>query len=161
MEEKYDIVNRPQHYAGQGEVECIDFIEIMIKSYNGIIAGSLFNALKYTWRSHNKNGKQDLEKALYYANKAVEKINYYKNIYPCIECAAVNKSVLTVEENLLIFKAIKQITDLLGPTESKYFLNIVSCIINGGLINESKDYSSNLIDSIENWIKIYDDKNSN
>ena len=158
MENKdFDPVQRPSHYAVQGEIECIDFIEICIKKYSGIVAGSLFNTLKYTWRTHNKNGKQDLEKALYYASKAVEKIKLYNEISACSNCAMIASNSLSVEEELIILKAVNQITSQLSEEETKCYLTIISCIVNGGLINDVKDYSNNLIEAIKKWIEIYNE----
>lgn len=67
---KQDPVNHPSHYANQGSVECIDFIATVVNQYPGIIAGDLQNVTKYTWRSHGKNGKEDIEKASWYFNHA-------------------------------------------------------------------------------------------
>lgn len=69
-QKKKDNVNHPSHYANQGQVECIDFIGAMVNKYPGIIAGDLQNVTKYTWRSHGKNGKEDIEKASWYLNHA-------------------------------------------------------------------------------------------
>lgn len=69
-EKKVDNVNHPSHYANQGQVECIDFVGAMVNKYPGIIAGDLQNVTKYTWRSHGKNGKEDIEKASWYFNHA-------------------------------------------------------------------------------------------
>ncbi len=70
MEQQKDNVNHPSHYAEQGKVECIDFIGSIVNKYPGIIAGDLQNVTKYTWRSHGKNGKEDIEKAQWYFNHA-------------------------------------------------------------------------------------------
>lgn len=63
-------VNHSGHYAGQGKVECIDFIASVINKYPGILVGDLQNVCKYTWRFHNKNGKEDIDKASWYFNHA-------------------------------------------------------------------------------------------
>lgn len=65
-----DNVNHPSHYANQGSVECIDFIATVVNKYPGILAGDLQNVTKYTWRSHGKNGKEDIAKATWYFNHA-------------------------------------------------------------------------------------------
>ena len=65
-----DNVNHPDHYANQGTVECIDFIGTIVTQYPGFIAGDLQNVIKYTWRSHGKNGKEDIKKAAWYLNHA-------------------------------------------------------------------------------------------
>lgn len=65
-----DNVNHPNHYANQGSVECIDFIGAIVNQYPGFIAGDLQNVIKYTWRSHGKNGKEDIMKASWYLTHA-------------------------------------------------------------------------------------------
>lgn len=68
MEEpKSDPVNHPAHYKAGG-IETIDFIEAKQLNYN------LGNVIKYITRSDLKgNRKQDLEKALWYLKREVEK----------------------------------------------------------------------------------------
>ena len=153
--ETYDTIKNPQHYAGQGEVECIDFIEICIKKYNGIVAGCMFNLIKYIWRSHNKNGKEDLEKALWYANRGILLIK--NNLHNCFSCATLEEK-LDPSEELLYLKAVNQITSTLDKAEADCFLTIIACIVNGGLMDGTKDYSPNVISALENWINIYDKK---
>lgn len=65
-----DPVNNPAHYK-TGNFECID----VMKETQGIDATQNFcvcNALKYVYRHKNKNGMEDLQKAIWYLNKAVE-----------------------------------------------------------------------------------------
>ena len=54
----------PQHYRIQ-PVECIE-----ITKHMDFLLG---NAFKYVWRHKEKNGSEDLNKALWYVNKAKEK----------------------------------------------------------------------------------------
>ncbi len=66
----HDMVNHPNHYT-QGGIECIDamisaFGKEAVKSY------CVVNAFKYIWRAEHKNGMEDLEKARWYVNKALE-----------------------------------------------------------------------------------------
>jgi hypothetical protein len=51
-----------------GSIECIDAIESSMSSeeFNGYLKG---NALKYLWRYRHKNGKEDLNKAIWYIQK--------------------------------------------------------------------------------------------
>lgn len=60
-------VNHPEHYNKHPSgIECIDVIEHM--GFN------LGNAMKYIWRSDLKNNAiEDLEKALWYINREIEK----------------------------------------------------------------------------------------
>lgn len=65
-----DNVNHPAHYE-TGKFECID---VMVET-QGVEATQNFcvcNALKYVYRHKKKNGMEDLQKAIWYLNKAVE-----------------------------------------------------------------------------------------
>lgn len=62
-----DNVNHPPHYT-QGNIEAID---AMISAF-GVDAVKTYchiNAFKYLWRSDHKNGKEDIEKAMWYLRK--------------------------------------------------------------------------------------------
>jgi hypothetical protein len=67
-----DPVNHPSHYT-QGDIECIDAIAAATVNLTGIEAMCTGNAIKYLWRWKQKNGKQDLEKAIWYINHMAEK----------------------------------------------------------------------------------------
>ena len=67
-----DSVNHPEHYAGGG-IECIDAM-IAALGKDSVLDFCVCNAMKYVWRHRNKNGKEDLQKAGWYLNKAVELI---------------------------------------------------------------------------------------
>ena len=65
-----DNVNHPAHYE-TGKFECID---VMVET-QGVEATQDFcvcNALKYVYRHKKKSGMEDLQKAIWYLNKAVE-----------------------------------------------------------------------------------------
>ena len=67
---EYDVVSKPKHYASTS-IECID---AMIET-QGVEAVKHFcecNAFKYLWRHNSKNGDEDVRKASWYLNKAVE-----------------------------------------------------------------------------------------
>lgn len=67
---EFDAVERPAHYA-KTSIECID---AMIET-QGVEAVKHFcecNAFKYLWRHNSKNGDEDVRKASWYLNKAVE-----------------------------------------------------------------------------------------
>lgn len=64
-----DNVNHPAHYK-QGGIETIDFIEAKNLSYH------LGNVVKYITRADHKGNKlEDLKKAQWYLNRAIEKLN--------------------------------------------------------------------------------------
>lgn len=67
--EGHDAVNHPSHYTSHPSgIECIQITEHM--GFN------LGNALKYVWRADLKgNATQDMEKAIWYINRELEKRN--------------------------------------------------------------------------------------
>jgi DNA-binding CsgD family transcriptional regulator len=62
----YDPVNHPPHYK-EGGIEVIDFIEAKQLGYH------LGNVVKYISRAYHKGGMEDLLKAQWYLNRAIEK----------------------------------------------------------------------------------------
>ena len=61
-------VNHPEHYT-QGEIECIDYIEDKDMNYR------IGNAIKYLTRYRDKGTPvKDLEKAIWYINREIDKI---------------------------------------------------------------------------------------
>lgn len=63
-------VNHPAHY-NQGGIECID---AMVAAYGkeAVENFCLINAFKYVWRNRDKNGFEDIDKAIWYLNKVKE-----------------------------------------------------------------------------------------
>ncbi len=62
-----DNVNHPNHYTN-GDIEVIDYIEDKGFNYH------LGNAIKYISRCEHKGKKvEDLEKAIWYVNREIEK----------------------------------------------------------------------------------------
>jgi len=61
-----DVVNHPPHYLKHPSgVECIQITEHM-----GFTLG---NAMKYLWRADYKNGVEDLQKAVWYIQREIQK----------------------------------------------------------------------------------------
>lgn len=71
-QEEQDVVNKPKHYT-YGDIEVIDYIEQVTKNYKPELAFAIGNAIKYISRANHKNGKEDLDKARWYLNRAFEK----------------------------------------------------------------------------------------
>lgn len=71
-----DIVNHPKHYV-TSSMECID---VMIATYGVEMVTDycIVNAFKYRWRFKEKNGIEDLKKALWYINKTAELLDVYQ-----------------------------------------------------------------------------------
>lgn len=69
-----DYVNHPPHYTQSDAkcpncmrpIECIDVVR-----HRDFSTG---NAIKYLWRYKDKNGVQDLQKAVWYINDLIEKL---------------------------------------------------------------------------------------
>jgi hypothetical protein len=67
-------VNHPDHY-NKGGVECIDGIKAACAGLTGEEAFCTGSALKYLWRWKWKNGKEDLEKAIWYINRMIQNLD--------------------------------------------------------------------------------------
>lgn len=65
-----DMVNSPRHY-NQGKFECID---VMAETFGKEATKHfcLLNAFKYIWRAGEKNGAEDIKKAIWYLEKFLE-----------------------------------------------------------------------------------------
>ena len=68
-----DAVNHPAHYTA-GSIECIDAIESALtpEQFAGYCRG---NAIKYIWRCDRKGGTQDIQKAIWYLNRAINNLS--------------------------------------------------------------------------------------
>lgn len=71
-QEEQDVVNKPKHYT-YGDIEVIDYIEQVTKNYKPELAFAIGNAIKYISCANHKNGKEDLDKARWYLERAFEK----------------------------------------------------------------------------------------
>jgi len=75
MEQQTEQVNHPYHYRSlDGQIECID---AMVAAYGKANTANFcqINAFKYVWRAGKKADNsftQDLKKAVWYLNKAIE-----------------------------------------------------------------------------------------
>ncbi len=68
---KDDPVNHPSHYETNG-IECFDAIQAS-QGDNAAVNFAVCNAFKYIWRNQHKDAQvQDLKKAVWYLNKAVD-----------------------------------------------------------------------------------------
>ena len=65
-----DNVNHPAHYENYS-IECIDAM-VETQGRDAVMAFCICNAFKYLWRHRAKNGFEDIKKANWYLNKAVE-----------------------------------------------------------------------------------------
>ena len=65
-----DPVDHPSHYT-HGSVECIDAM-VETQGKNAVQHFCICNAFKYLWRWRSKNGMEDIKKAAWYLNKAIQ-----------------------------------------------------------------------------------------
>lgn len=68
------MVSHPDHYQSETGLEVIDVIEAFTFDLKGIEATDTGNILKYICRWKNKNGLQDLEKALWYLTHLIDHV---------------------------------------------------------------------------------------
>lgn len=67
-----DYVNHPSHYQTESGIEVIDVIDAFTKGLDGVVAFDIGNAIKYVCRWKNKGGVEDLRKAIWYIQHAIE-----------------------------------------------------------------------------------------
>ena len=67
---KNDPVN-PNHYKSKNGIECIQALTAATEGLEGIEAVCTANAIKYLWRWKEKNGVEDLKKAIWYINHLI------------------------------------------------------------------------------------------
>jgi len=66
----YDVVEKPEHYNQDHDIECIDAIRAALgDGFKEYLQG---NILKYIWRHKYKNGVEDLNKARWYLDRLIE-----------------------------------------------------------------------------------------
>lgn len=66
------MVSHPSHYQSKSGLEVIDVIKAFTEDLKGIEAVDTANAIKYICRWKNKNGIQDLEKAIWYIQHLID-----------------------------------------------------------------------------------------
>lgn len=105
--EAFDIVQRPKHYnLHPSGIETIEICELL--------SFSLGNALKYVWRSGDKDDrKQDLKKAVWYLNRFYNDVRYNPGVDNYRLVAKLSEQVLAVEgkESCLGYFLKTMITD--------------------------------------------------
>ena len=69
LDDMDDTVNRPAHYAKQGQIECIDVLEQLAEDGHDF---RILNAIKYLWRYRHKGGDESLSKAVWYIDRVLE-----------------------------------------------------------------------------------------
>lgn len=76
-----DPVNHPRHY-NMGDIETIEFVDQVCAHYFGDEAFSVGSALRYLARAPHKNNKlEDLQKAVWYLQHAIGRIESKEQVY--------------------------------------------------------------------------------
>jgi len=89
---------RPNHYKSCS-IECIDAM-ILTFGTDAVAEFCIINAFKYIWRHKDKNGIEDLNKAMWYIDKAEElKYDDTRKIYTIRKLAGVLKGECDGKEN--------------------------------------------------------------
>lgn len=115
MENKKDMVNRPNHYTNRG-IECIDEM-IHVFGKQVVMDFCLCNVWKYRYRALAKNGQEDIEKSDWYMEK-------YLELKEDIDKAAKAKShKVKCNETGEILESAKEACEKYGVHHS----NIVDC----------------------------------
>lgn len=68
------MVSHPPHYQSSSGLEVIDVIEAFTAELKGVVAADTANVIKYICRWKNKNGLQDLKKAMWYLTHLINHI---------------------------------------------------------------------------------------
>ena len=66
------MVSHPSHYQSKSGLEVIDVMAAFTEGLEGIEAVDTGNAIKYICRWKDKNGIQDLEKAMWYIQHLID-----------------------------------------------------------------------------------------
>ena len=68
------MVSHPDHYKSDAGLEVIDVIEAFTSDLKGVQATDTGNIIKYICRWKNKNGVQDLKKAMWYLQHLIDHV---------------------------------------------------------------------------------------
>jgi len=72
-QQNHDSVNHPSHYTAGG-IECIEALKAATTKLTGIEAVCTANAIKYLWRWKDKNGAEDIRKAIWYCKRLLKEL---------------------------------------------------------------------------------------
>lgn len=105
----------PNHYKGKADIQIIDLI---VEVVDNPVSYCFGNVVKYIMRYDNKNGREDLEKALWYINKAIELwevhetcpypiTGLYTNIFAKSEClTSIQTDFISILKNRFVNREI-------------------------------------------------------
>lgn len=108
---KENNVDHPSHYEKLCSLECIDAMEITF-GIEAVIHFCKCNAFKYLWRYKNKNGLEDLQKALWYCNKGLEKAS---ELYQ-LDSEYIDKQIDTMVKKIYMYMEVSKGGTVNGST---------------------------------------------
>lgn len=141
------MVSHPNHYQSKYGFEVIDVIEEYTQELYGICATDTGNMIKYICRWKQKNGIQDLEKAIWYATHIKEKsaaLKYYGR--------------RLIEPKIFMGDVIKAYTDGLDPEEELLTSRALCIACDWWLFSDRIYRLSEFIKTIEELIKYEKEK---
>ena len=74
-----DYVDHPNHYQSSDGIEVIDVIDSFTENLTGVVAFDIGCAIKYMCRWKKKGGAEDLRKAIWYLEHAINKTEEEEN----------------------------------------------------------------------------------
>lgn len=87
------MVSHPSHYISETGLEVIDVIEAFTFDLKGIEATDTGNIIKYICRWKNKNGLQDLKKAMWYLQHLIDHVEKLKEENQVIKYTKEKESI--------------------------------------------------------------------
>lgn len=97
-ESRDEMVSHPKHYQSRSGLEVIDVIEAFTENLKGVEATDTANAIKYILRWKNKNGVQDLEKAMFYISHLIDHLEKNEEKEPDILDQALKDFTETLKQ---------------------------------------------------------------
>ena len=119
-------VSHPKHYQSRSGLEVIDVIEAFTEDLDGIYAVDTANILKYACRWKHKNGKQDVEKIIWYAT----------HLLKCLERTPI--AVATRNDRCETNTADSELVKLRTPLHSDFSVSAKPAIVDSDYPNGMK-----------------------
>ena len=136
------MVSHPTHYQSKYGFEVVDVIEEYTKELFGICATDTANMIKYICRWKQKNGIQDLEKAIWYATHIRERSNDY-----------INHTMRCYIPIMNIAEVIKAFTDGMDDREEELASKAIILACDWWTYNDYDSKLDRFIESVHELIK--------
>lgn len=134
-----DLVNHPSHYAGQGDIECKDFMKFVVDGYEGYVAACVANIVKYCWRCHGKETIRSLKSARWYFNEARDTLRNLP-LHQKMRLSFIGSAHLRTFgscDSEFYGKVMVQMGNVFDKQEMSYFKNIMDNLVDCGLYRDA------------------------